>query len=392
MASRSTRPNGHQWIFFSYAGKRHTVRLGAVEPDAAAEFQRKLERAIKTRTLGLELDPEIRAWIASLSDQHHANLAKAGLTGERGARTLGELRDSFRNHLKQEGAKPRTIANVNVVLRNLIDHFDADQTLGSLTAEHAAEFRSELRDAGRVGGGELARTTVSRRVRRAREIFEFATDRGWIAANPFSKQRKWSEVNSARDHYVTPEDTAKLMGAAPCDEWRLLVALTRYAGVRCPSEVHELRWAWFNWSEGVFRVFAPKTEHHEGRAWRQVPIFEEIGPHLDALRKHALVGQTHVFPNCQSSGSALTGKLRRICGAAEVEPWPKAWVNMRASSERDMLLNHPIDDCAAWLGHSPETALKHYNRVAKDQRTRAAGRALRLFKPGSEGEVKGEAS
>ncbi|MEN1682104.1 MAG: site-specific integrase [Planctomycetota bacterium] len=392
MASRSTRPNGHQWIFFSFGGKRHTVRLGKVKPAVAADFQRRIELAIETKNIGLPYDPETRAWVASLGDRHHANLAKAGLAEPRGARTLKQLCDAFVRHLEREGAKPRTIANVKVVTRNLLNHFSDDQKLETLGIEHAADFRSELRDFGRVGGGSLERTTVSRRVRRAREIFEYAVDCGWIEVNPFAKQKRWNEVNTARDHYIAPADIAKLIRAAPSAEWKLLIALTRYAGVRCPSEVQALLWEWINDREGTLRVYSPKTAHHPGRDWRTVPIFAEFADQLTALRREALIGQTHVFPNCQANGSALTAKLNRICKAAKVEPWPKAWVNMRASAERDLLLNHPIDDVASWLGHSPQTALRHYNRVAKDQRTRDAGRALRVFKGGEEPEVKGEAS
>ena len=117
-----------------------------------------------------------------------------------------------------------------------------------------------------------------------------------------------------------------------------------------------------------------------------------MAPYLAKLYGERLVGQTHVFPNCQSTGANLTAKLHRICKAAGVDTWPKAWVNMRASCERDMLLNHTIDDCAGWLGHSPTTALRHYKRVVKEQRTREAGSALRLFKTPEPPEAKGEAS
>lgn len=392
MSSRTTRPNGHTWIHFSFDSKRHTVRLGLVSRDDAAEFQRKLDRTIKTRHLGLEPDPELRVWFTTLSNQHHGNLAKAGLLPKRGARTLGELETAFLEHLRRENAKPRTIANVKVVLRNLTEHFGQAQTLGTITPDDAAEFRSELRDFGRVGGGSLERTTVSRRTRRAREIFAFAVEQKWIEANPFAKQRKWNEVNRSRDCYVPASDVEKLIKVAPDDEWRLLLALTRYAGVRCPSEVHPLEWSWVNWDEGTIRVFAPKTEHIPDKDWRIVPVLEEVARHLHRLHEQRLVGQRFVFPNCQSSGANLTAKLHRICQAAEVPKWPKAWVNMRASCERDMLLNHPIDVVAGWLGHSPETALRHYKRVVKEQQTRDAGRALRLFKPADLPDVKGEAS
>jgi hypothetical protein len=52
--------------------------------------------------------------------------------------------------------------------------------------------------------------------------------------------------------------------------------------------------------------------------------------------------------------------------------WPKPFVNMRASCERDLLKRYPIDAVAAWMGHSPEIALRHYNRVAREREAQAA--------------------
>ena len=72
MASITQRPNGHHWVFFGFAGKRYTVRLGAVQKNEAAEFQRRVERLVGTRSAGLQLDPEIRSWILGLSERSHS--------------------------------------------------------------------------------------------------------------------------------------------------------------------------------------------------------------------------------------------------------------------------------------------------------------------------------
>ena len=45
--------------------------------------------------------------------------------------------------------------------------------------------------------------------------------------------------------------------------------------------------------------------------------------------------------------------------------WPNPFVNLRASCEYDWLRPRPIDAVAAFTGHSPETMLRHDNRVFK---------------------------
>ncbi len=89
-------------------------------------------------------------------------------------------------------------------------------------------------------------------------------------------------------------------------------------------------------------------------------------------------GATLVFPNLQISGAALTNRLECLCKKLGIVIWDKPWINIRASAEADILKTMPINEAAAILGHSPSTALKHYNRYAKELRAIAQGRALRL--------------
>jgi integrase len=65
-------------------------------------------------------------------------------------------------------------------------------------------------------------------------------------------------------------------------EWRLLIALCRYGGLRCPSEVLSLKWEHIHWAEGRMTVPSPKTEHHDGGESREVPLFPELRPFLEA--------------------------------------------------------------------------------------------------------------
>ena len=44
----------------------------------------------------------------------------------------------------------------------------------------------------------------------------------------------------------------------------LIFALSRFAGLRCPSEHLALRWSDINWERSRMIVQSPKTEHHEG--------------------------------------------------------------------------------------------------------------------------------
>lgn len=83
----------------------------------------------------------------------------------------------------------------------------------------------------------------------------------------------------------------KVLNACPDGDWRLIFALCRFGGLRCPSEVSRLRLNDVDWGRDRFLVHSPKTEHHEGKASRWVPIFPELRPHLEEAWETAEPGQ-----------------------------------------------------------------------------------------------------
>ena len=92
-----------------------------------------------------------------------------------------------------------------------------------------------------------------------------------------------SFANPANDQIVTQEEYLKLLECCPCQEWRTILALVRYGGLRCPSEVMKLHWKDIDWNGNRFLVRSPKTEHHKGKGDRLVPLFPEVREELKKL-------------------------------------------------------------------------------------------------------------
>jgi hypothetical protein len=65
----------------------------------------------------------------------------------------------------------------------------------------------------------------------------------------------------------------------------LIIALSRYGGLRCPSEHLALGWQDINWGLDRFLLRSSKTEHHEDVGERWVPIFPELRPFLEDCRE-----------------------------------------------------------------------------------------------------------
>src|SRR6185312_9280451 len=97
---------------------------------------------------------------------------------------------------------------------------------------------------------ELA--TVHKRMMNAKQFFADALDRELISKNPFPKLKGRVRSNRARDYFVSRDDAQKVLEACPDAQWRLLFALSRFGGLRCPSEHLGLRWGDIDWVRGKF--------------------------------------------------------------------------------------------------------------------------------------------
>lgn len=98
------------------------------------------------------------------------------------------------------------------------------------------------------------------------------------------------------------------------------MALSRFAGVRCPSEILALRWGDVNWERGRLTGRSVKTEGHEGHAAQVVPITPELRPILQDLFDRAEVGVEAIVPRLRDGGSTmnLRTQFERIIGKAGV--------------------------------------------------------------------------
>ena len=145
----------------------------------------------------------------------------------------------------------------------------------------------------------------------------------------------------------------------PDDEWRAIIALVRYAGLRCPSEVVGLKWADVNWEKSRLTVRSPKTAD-KGYAVRIVPIAPELRPILLAVFDAAEEGKEAVIPRLSSPRLNLRTHFQRIIQRAGEKPWPRLFHNVRASCATDWCERFPAHVVAGWLGHTPLVAARHY--------------------------------
>ncbi len=159
-----------------------------------------------------------------------------------------------------------------------------------------------------------------------------------------------------------------MIEACPDYQWRLLVALARYGGLRVPSEAPALTWDCILWDNKRIRVKSPKTEHHAGHDERFIPLFPELKFLLDEAYLIAQPGietpnDGPIITRYRDSSANLRTSLHRIIRRAGLKPWPKVFQNLRASCATDLEKLCGANRAAKFLGHSTIIANKHYWQV-----------------------------
>ena len=338
------------------AGKQKTLRLGKCSEKAAQSALVGLERIIEAHRLGTTLHPDAVRWLESIGDDLHERVVRLGLGVEprkgAGVVTLGELLAAF---FEGVDVKPATLVRMRQAEAALLRDFTEARDVASISEADAEDWRTNL-------AKSYAPATVSRTVRYARQVFRYGMRRGMVSGNPFAQVKAGPQSNPSRSVFVTQEMIARVIDAAPDAEWRLLIALARFGGLRVPSEALALRWCDVDWEHNRLTVRSPKTEHHEGKAERIIPLFPEIREHLQAVFDAAPEGAVHVIGRYRQ-GANLNPHFRRIIKRAGLTPWPRTWHNLRASRQTELASTFPLHTVCAWIGNTKAIAAGHYLTV-----------------------------
>ena len=345
MASVSKDKNGNVTIqFVGGDKKRRSIRLGKVSQKVANEVKLKVENLNAILVAKLPMDADTARWVAAIGDDLHAKLSAVGLLPPRQSTTLGRYLTEYVDRRRKEN-KPNTVTNIERVTTDLTALFGTDTDLRSITPEQAERFKAEYVDRG------LAAATTHRRLKFAKMLFAHAIKRKLIAENPFADVKLPNVIPAARRQYVTAEAVEKLL-AVSNPTWRTIIALSRYAGLRCPSEVLSLKWEHVDLAAGRMTVTAPKTEHIAGKGTRPCPIFARLRPYLEEAHKIKSAAEVYVIGGPwgdryrKTAGKGwrnanLRTQILKLIARAGLAPWEKTFHNMRASCETDLVREHP---------------------------------------------------
>jgi hypothetical protein len=165
--------------------------------------------------------------VAGLAQPLADKLAAVGLIPKRQAATGTRLGGFLDNYIKgRTDAEEGTREAMRSGAARLVAYFGAGRDLGSITPEDADDCARRLLQ-------EHAEATAARTVKWARQFLQVAVRKRLIPENPFVDVKARGTSNDARKFFVTRATAGRVLDACPDAEWRPLVALSRYGGLRC---------------------------------------------------------------------------------------------------------------------------------------------------------------
>ena len=367
--------NGKRRIQFVDATKtRRTLYLGGFSRRECERILTFVERLLSAQASETSPDRETSAWLGKVSDKLADKLAGVGLAPKRIITHLGPFLDEYVK--SRLDVKPATKVVWSHPIRNLKAFFGKDKRPEEIAHGDAEDFKQYLLNQ------KLSRTTVSKRIQFARMFFGELEKRDLIDKNPFADVSCTAVIKRERFYFVTREETARILDKCPDHNWRTIVALCRYGGLRCPSEILSLKWEHVIWDEKRIVVPSPKTEHHEGGDQRVIPLFPELVQYLDDSYHMAPEGAVYVISEMAYRRGSETPRgwqntnlrttFQKIITRAGLTPWPRLFHNLRASRETELLdAGYPIQCVTTWIGNSPQIAKKHYLMVTEEHYQRA---------------------
>ncbi len=245
---------------------------------------------------------------------------------------------------------------LEITARSLCWKFGQDKRIDTFNAGDAETYRKWLQTNGnerkryKVG---LAPNTVRRTIGRCKQFFGLALKHELIRRNPFSDEASAVTGNDSRLFMVPADWIEACIRKAPCEDWRIILAFARYAGMRS-HETRIQRWEDIDLANNVMMVRSNKTP-----PVRRCPIFPELRRHLLRAKEYAPEGAEYVQTRYTHDANILT-TLEKIVTKAGLVPWPKLMQNLRATRETELMAHYPVKDVTSWLGNSPEVANKHY--------------------------------
>jgi len=286
---------------------------------------------------------------------------------------LQEYVDRFiANHTKLSAGTRRLY---RLTGRYLTGYFGADRRIDSITPAETSDWRGWLAR-GEYNGlnvqkkGTPSESTVCRCCKEAKAIFNRAVKEKVLSENPFEHLDSSAPTPDKKWAYVDLPTLQRLLDACPNQDWKNLLALCRFAGLR-RGEAMRLRWSAVDMDRRRIAVNDDISHQDSKHRRRECPIVPEL---YDILFDAFMDGKGgELVVDAANIGGSFHRGFEVLAKRAKVATYARPFHTLRKNCETDWLSEYDVFTVCEWLGHGPAIAKRHYHRAKDETFEQAAG-------------------
>jgi integrase len=349
------------------AGTNNAMRAKLIFAEAVAEIERE-------------------TFTAPIARQYVSKLLALATGEEMTSYTLESWSNEWLRRKARESSKA-TMARYNSHRNALLEWLGPKRSkrpLEALTSQEARKWREHLQDGGRTGKTILSYT------KDAGAIYRAAIREGLVSFNPFTALEAIDTSDSLERKPFTGEEVGKLIAAAPTEEWRGLILVAAFTGLRL-GDAARLRWSSVDLEAKRISLIPSKTQKKKREV--RIPIQPDlltyllaapvaddspdapVFPTLAGLNIGDRAGLSQTFNKIMATAGVDRGKPSRQIeegaerGAGRVT-WERGfhslrhtfttWLRTAGVSEEDRmaLTGHSTRDSHAIYSHADEEVLR----------------------------------
>ncbi|MSU36664.1 MAG: hypothetical protein EXS36_16515 [Pedosphaera sp.] len=281
--------------------------------------------------------------------------------GAREKLPLAKTADDFVDAKLAQGRSPRHLGDITSRLGRFVQDYPG-HNVGDFAAPTIQRWLDGLRGS---TGATLSAQTRKNFATVLSGFFEFCRRRGMIIDNPMRDVEREQVKNTGGVEFYTPEETAKLLAAAPV-KLAPAIAIAFFAGVRT-AELCRLAWVDIDFEQGHISLGADKSKT---AARRLVPILanlqEWLLPYRGAARAHVWTETPEGYTRSVTEACAAAG-VRRIENGTR-----HSFVSYRVAQTGD------VARTALEAGNSAQMIFRHYRGLATKE---ASGKFFNIRPP-----------
>jgi integrase len=257
--------------------------------------------------------------------------------------------------------------------------------LESITPQHVREWKESLQDAGRAG------KTVLSYVKDLGAIYRAAMREGIVSFNPCGTTIADTDTGDSQERKpFTPAEVAKLVTAAPSEEWRGLILTAAFTGLRL-GDAARLSWSCVDLDAKTITLIPSKTKRKKREVripiqpdllayFEAAPVADDspeapVFPKLAGMPVNAANGLSATFAGIMAKAGVDRGKPSRVIEEGQTKGAGRitfergfhslrhtftTWLRSAGVSEEDRmaLTGHSTRDSHAIYSHTDEAALR----------------------------------